>query len=107
IFADAIRGEDDIKALREAVDVPLTVNMGFGIRSRPTTPLISIPRLKELGVKRVSLPRMLPAAAMKAMQRALELMLHSVEAGEVVDEPDRLFGIDDITQLMGYAHIRS
>ena len=34
--------------------VPVNINMGFGIRSRPTTPLIPLPRLKALGVRRVS-----------------------------------------------------
>ena len=60
IFADAIHGEDQIKALVDAVPIPVSVNMGFGIRNRPTTPLIPVRRLAELGVKRVTLPRMLP-----------------------------------------------
>lgn len=58
IFAHAIRSEEDIAKLVEMAGVPVTVNMGFGIRSRPTTPLIPIPRLKEIGVRRISLPRM-------------------------------------------------
>ncbi|NCA15280.1 MAG: hypothetical protein EBS89_14390, partial [Proteobacteria bacterium] len=66
IFADAVRSEEDIAAIVEAARVPVTVNMGFGIRSRPTTPLFPIPRLKALGVRRISLPRMLPAAAIHA-----------------------------------------
>src|SRR5690606_29081158 len=53
IFADAVKTEDQIKRLVEAVDVPVSVNMGFGLRSRPTTPLIPIARLAQLGVKRV------------------------------------------------------
>ncbi|WP_421952954.1 isocitrate lyase/PEP mutase family protein [Pelagibacterium sp.] len=106
LFPDAVRGEDDIKALRDAIDIPITVNMGFGIRSRPTTPLIPLPRLSELGVKRVSLPRMLPAAAMHAMRQALTLMKQSVETGETIDRPDLLFGIEDIMELMDYPKIR-
>lgn len=106
LFPDAVRGEDDIKALRDAIDIPITVNMGFGIRSRPTTPLIPLPRLFELGVKRVSLPRMLPAAAMHAMRQALTLMKQSVETGETIDRPDLLFGIEDIMELMDYPKIR-
>ena len=39
IFADAVRTEDEIKRLVDAARVPVTVNMGFGIRARPTTPL--------------------------------------------------------------------
>lgn len=101
IFADAIKGEDQIKALVDAVDIPVSVNMGFGIRSRPTTPLIPVARLKELGVRRVTLPRMLPAAAVKAMETALATLLGAIPTGEVVDRPDLLASIDDIWGLMG------
>lgn len=107
IFADAIRTEDDIARLVEAAGVPVTVNMGFGIRSRPTTPLIPIRRLKELGVRRISLPRMLPAAAIRGMQQALQLMRGVIETGEPIDRPDLLASIEDIMQLMGYDEMRS
>lgn len=102
IFPDTVRGEDDIKRLVDAVDIPISINIGFGIRSRPTTPLIPVKRLKELGVRRVSVPRMLPAAALKAMENALALLRHTLETGEVVDRPDLLFSIDDIKTLMDY-----
>lgn len=105
-FPDAVRGEDDIKAIRDAVDIPISVNMGFGIRNRPTTPLISLSRLSELGVKRVSLPRMLPAAAMLAMQQALVLMKQTIETGDTMNRPDLLFSIKDIMELMDYQHVR-
>ncbi len=103
IFPDAVRGEDDIRRLVEAVPVPISINIGFGIRSRPTTPLIPTRRLQELGVRRVSVPRMLPAAAIHAMTSALQLLRHSVETGEIVDRPDLLASIDDIKDLMDYA----
>ena len=105
IFADAIRSEQDIAALVEAAGVPVTINMGFGIRSRPTTPLIPVKRLAEYGVKRVTLPRMLPAAALAGMKQAMQLMLQSVETGEVIDRPDLLASIEDITSLMDYDRI--
>lgn len=105
LFPDAVRGEDDIKRLCDAVPIPISINIGFGIRNRPTTPLIPVRRLRELGVKRVSVPRMLPAAAIKAMAEALRLLRHSVETGEVVDRPDLLASIDDIKQLMDYAEL--
>lgn len=107
IFADAIGGEDEIRQLVEAVPVPVSVNMGFGIRHRPTTPLISVRRLQELGVKRVTLPRMLPAAALMAMENALGILRQSVESGEVADRPDLLWGIDDIWALMGQPEIQA
>lgn len=106
IFPDAVRSEDDIKAIVDAARVPVTVNMGFGIRSRPTTPLIPIPRLKALGVRRISLPRMLPAAAIFGMREALKVMKEVVATGQPVDRPDLLVGIEDIMELMGYEAMR-
>jgi len=106
IYPDAIRSEDDIARIVEAVpDTPVQINMGFGVRSRPTSPLIPLKRLKALGVARVSAPRMLTAAAIMGMRKALEAMQQSIATGEAVDRPDLLVGIEDITDLMGYAHI--
>ena len=106
LFPDAVRTEDDIKRLVDAAGIPLSVNMGFGIRARPTTPLIPLPRLKAIGVKRISLPRMLPAAAIHAMQEALAVMQEVIATGEPVDRPDLLVGIEDIMKLMGYEQMR-
>lgn len=102
IFPDAVRGEEDIRRLVDASAAPITINMGFGIRQRPTTPLIPIARLKELGVRRISLPRMLPAAAIRGMEQALRIARESFETGESVDRPDLLAGIDEIMALMDY-----
>lgn len=106
IFPDAVRTEDDIARIVDAARIPVTVNMGFGIRSRPTTPLIPIPRLKALGVRRISLPRMLAGAAIRGMGLALEQMKQVIETGVPVDRPDLVAGIDEITALMGYAEMR-
>lgn len=106
LFPDAVRTEDDIKRLVDAAGIPVSVNMGFGIRSRPTTPIIPIPRLKAIGVKRISLPRMLPAAAIHAMTQALELMQEVIRTGQPIDRPDLLVGIEDIMKLMGYKEMR-
>jgi 2-methylisocitrate lyase-like PEP mutase family enzyme len=107
LFPDAVRGEEDIKRLVGEAGIPVSINMGFGIRSRPTTPLVSVKRLGELGVKRVSLARMLPAAAIMGMQKALEVMKQSIESGEAADRPDLLVGIEDIMELMGYPAMRA
>lgn len=107
IFPDAVRSEDDVARIVEAARVPVTINMGFGIRSRPTTPLIPIPRLKALGVRRISLPRMLPGAAIQAMTAALALMRQVLDSGEPVDRPDLVAGIEDIMRLMDYEGTRA
>src|SRR2546421_120562 len=41
LFADALLTAEDIATVAKNVSKPLTVNMGFGIRQRPTTPLLS------------------------------------------------------------------
>lgn len=107
LFPDAVRTEDDIKRLVDAAGIPISINMGFGIRNRPTTPLIPLPRLKEIGVKRVSLPRMLPAAAIYGMRQALDVMQGVIASGIPADRPDLLVGIEDIMQLMGYEQMRA
>ncbi|HWK72429.1 MAG TPA: isocitrate lyase/PEP mutase family protein [Burkholderiaceae bacterium] len=105
LYPDAIASEDQIRQFVDEVQAPVNINMGFGVRSRPTTPLLSVARLAELGVARVSFARMLPAAAIAGMRKALELMLDSVAKGIVHDRPDLLASIEDITDLMGYEFI--
>ena len=106
IFADAVRTEEEIKRLVDTAPVPVTVNMGFGIRARPTTPLMSIKRLADIGVRRVTLPRMLPAAAIHGMMRALDVMKEVAAGGEPVDRPDLLVDIDAIMRLMDFDTMR-
>jgi 2-methylisocitrate lyase-like PEP mutase family enzyme len=106
IYPDAIRGEDDIRRIVDAVpDTPVQINMGFGIRARPTSPLVPLRRLKELGVARVSCPRMLTGAAISGMRKALEAMRECIASGDATDRPDLVAGMEEITDLMGYAHI--
>jgi hypothetical protein len=50
---------------------------------------MSIKRLAELGVRRVTLPRMLPAAAIHGMMRALDAMKEVMASGEPADRPGR------------------
>ena len=71
IFADALLSLSDIERFVKAVPAPVAVNMGFGIRSRATTPLVSPLVLEEMGVAVVLYPRMLTAAAVRGMQNAL------------------------------------
>ena len=107
LFPDAVRTEEDIARIVDAAGIPVSINMGFGIRARPTTPLIPLPRLQELGVKRISLPRMLPAAAIHGMRQALGVMQEVIATGRPADRPDLLVGIEDIMQLMDYDNMRA
>src|SRR4051812_10514469 len=59
LFADALLSARDIRTVASNVNKPLSVNMGFGIRSRSTTPLLSPAELQDLGVAAVIYPRLL------------------------------------------------
>ena len=107
IFPDAARSEIEIGRIVDASRAPVTINMGFGIRARPTTPLIPLPRLAAIGVRRVSLPRMLPAAAILGMSRALDCMKDVIRTGVPADRPDLAVGIEEIMELMGYDEMRA
>lgn len=102
IFPDAVRGPEDIAAIVAAVDVPVRINMGFGIRTRTTTPLMSVAALRDLGVRWVSLSRMLPAAAIHGMQQALAAMREAIDSDTLIDRPDLVADMETITGLMGY-----
>lgn len=106
IFPDAVPDEDTIRRIVD-VGTPVTLNMGFGILERPTSPLIPVRTLKAWGVRRVSLPRMLPAAAIKGMTEALRVMKDSIESGKAAHRPDLLVGIAEIMKLMDYDGARS
>jgi 2-methylisocitrate lyase-like PEP mutase family enzyme len=101
LFADALLSAEDIGTVARNVCKPLTVNMGFGIRQRPTTPLLSTRQLEDLGVKAVSFPRMLTAAAIQGMKNALAVLGQSIEEERVIDRPDLLVSFGEINQLMG------
>jgi 2-methylisocitrate lyase-like PEP mutase family enzyme len=105
VFPDAVHSEEQIARFVDAVQAPVSINIGFGIRSRPTTPLMPVKRLAELGVARVTMARMLPSAAVMGMHKALELMRDHIETGTVHDRPDLLYGMEEITELMGYSKI--
>jgi 2-methylisocitrate lyase-like PEP mutase family enzyme len=102
IFPDAVRSADDISRIVDAVSIPVRINMGFGLRTRKTTPLMSVAQLEALGVRWVSLSRMLPAAAIRGMSNALAAMAHSIESREVVDRPDLVAEMDEIQSLVDY-----
>lgn len=105
-FADALLTEEDIEYVCENLDAPVAVNMGYGIRERPTTPLRSAARLEELGVDMVSFPRLITGAAVKGMQRALATLQESVEEGEVMEQPELTVGFEEFTDLMDLPEIR-
>jgi 2-methylisocitrate lyase-like PEP mutase family enzyme len=106
LFADALLTAEDIATVARNVVKPLTVNMGFGIRQRPTTPLLSVKQMEDMGVKAVSFPRLLTAAAIQGMKNALGALTEQLQTGEIVDRTDLLVSFQELNDLMGIGQLK-
>ena len=103
VFADAIETVNDIKTIAKSVSKPLFVNMGFGLRTRKTTPLVSPKELESYGVSAVSYPRLLTSAAVLGMRRAIETFQSDVVAkGMTLDRPDLAVDFEELNDLVGF-----
>lgn len=106
LYADALMSKEDIAKVAKNVPKPLIVNMGLGMRSRNTTPLMSPKELQAMGVAAVAYPRMLSTAALKGMMNAMAVFKSEVmEGGKVVDRPDLLASFDELNDLMGMKQV--
>ena len=112
LFADALLSAADIATVAKNVSRPLSVNMGFGLIERGTTPLMTPRQLEELGVSCVSYARMLTSAALRGMMNALEAFGPTIRAEYfVIDKawaalrPDLMVTFDDLNALMGMRQI--
>jgi 2-methylisocitrate lyase-like PEP mutase family enzyme len=105
LFADAATSVKDISELTKNVSKPLCVNMGFGIRQRSTTPLLSAKQLEDLGVAVVIYPRLLTACALRGMQNGLGFLNQSLASGEIVDRPDAIASFEELHSLMGMSEV--
>jgi 2-methylisocitrate lyase-like PEP mutase family enzyme len=102
MYADALMSKEDIAKVAKSVPKPLIVNMGLGMRSRNTTPLMSPKQLQDIGVAGVSYPRLLSTAALKGMTNALAVFMEDVvKQNKVVDRPDLLVSFEELNDLMG------
>jgi 2-methylisocitrate lyase-like PEP mutase family enzyme len=106
LFADALLTEADIATFARETAGPVAVNMGFALRRRSTTPLLSAASLEELGVAVMIAPRMLTAAAVRGMESALEALSRSVQTREVVEREDLLVSFETLIDLMGFDEIQ-
>jgi 2-methylisocitrate lyase-like PEP mutase family enzyme len=106
LFADALLSEEDFEYVAEHTNAPLSVNMGYGIRERPTTPLMSPATLEDLGVDLVIYPRLITGAAVKGMKNALETLEESLKTEEVIKRPDQTLSFEEYTDLMDLPEIR-
>lgn len=101
IFVDRLLNEEDIRKVAAEIDAPVLINMGYGIKERPTTPLIPAKELESMGVAMVSYPRLITGAAVMGMQKALEALHRAVESDDVVTEPELTVGFEEYTDLLG------
>jgi 2-methylisocitrate lyase-like PEP mutase family enzyme len=106
LFADAVLSVEDIRKFTSSVKKPVSVNMGFGIRTRSTTPLLSPKQLQDLGVAAVIWPRLLTAAAIAGMKKALEAASETIRTGQPADRPDLLVGFEELNDLLGFAQLK-
>ncbi len=107
LFADALLTREQIKTVVANISKPLCVNMGFGIRRRSTTPLLSAPDLEDIGVSVVIYPRLLTACALKGMSSGLDLLQQSIATGEVIDRPDMAMSFEHLNEIMGMGSINN
>ena len=106
LYADALMSKEDIAKVAKHVPKPLIVNMGLGLRSRNTTPLMSPKELQDVGVAAVAYPRLLSTAALKGMMNAMAVFRQDVVGGNrVVDRPDLLASFDELNDLMGMKEV--
>jgi 2-methylisocitrate lyase-like PEP mutase family enzyme len=107
LFADALATEEDIKTVVKNVPGPLCVNMGFAIRKRSTTELVSARRLHDLGVAAVMYGRMLGASAIQGLKNSLTAFEQSLKEDKVTERPELLVSFEELNDLMGLGDIKS
>ena len=101
LFADALLSLKDMEKVVINVSKPLAINMGFGIRSRSTTPLISAQELENIGISAVIYPRLLTGAALTGMKTALGILKESIETKSLIERPDLVSSFEEINSLTG------
>jgi|TARA_B110000196_G_scaffold313283_1_gene319742 2-methylisocitrate lyase-like PEP mutase family enzyme len=101
LFADALLSLNDMETVVKNISKPLAINMGFGIRSRSTTPLISAQQLEDIGIAAVIYPRLLTGAALTGMKTALGILKESIETKSLIERPDLVSSFEEINSLTG------
>ena len=101
LFADALLSADDIRKVADNVDKPLSVNMGFGLVERGTTPLLTPKQLQDLGASSASYSRMLTSSALRGMMNALEAFAPTINAEAPTFRPDLMVQFKELNEIMG------
>ena len=107
LFADALLSKDDIGRFVSEVNGKVCINMGFGIRRRETTPLISPKELESMGVAIVEYPRLFTSAALRGMINAMEVLKDTISKGQVIERPDIMVSFEELNDLIGLKIIQT
>jgi len=105
LFADALLSVSEIATVAKNVPKPLCVNMGFGIRKRSTTPLLSPRQMQELGVAVAIFPRLLTASAIQGMKNGMAVLQQIMATGEVIERPDLAVSFEELNSLVGFDEV--
>jgi|AP95_1055475.scaffolds.fasta_scaffold60898_2 2-methylisocitrate lyase-like PEP mutase family enzyme len=106
LFADALLSAEDIEKVARNVPKPLSVNMGFGIRARASTPLIGPRDLEAMGVAAVIYPRLLTASALRGMMNAMQVFQEDVVGKNgTPDREDLMISFEELNEIMGMAEL--
>lgn len=105
VYPDAIASEEQIRRFVDAVQAPVSISMGLGLRGRVTTPLVPVKRLQAIGVARVSYSRLLTSSALRGMKIALQTFKEYMTLDEPPERPDLAVSAEEISELMGYAFV--
>jgi 2-methylisocitrate lyase-like PEP mutase family enzyme len=96
-FVEAPTTEAEIEAIAQRLPGPKLINMFLGAK----TPLLSVGRLAEIGYKIVIIPSDTQRAAIKAMQRALEMIKRDGHSSAMADD---MASFQDREALVNTAH---
>ena len=80
--------------------------MGFGIRSRATTPLIAPAQLQALGVAVVIYPRLLTACAIQGMKHGMAALRAAMQSPTVLERPELAVSFEELNALVGFAELQ-
>lgn len=101
VFPDALRTAEDIERVVAETNGPVCINMGFGLRSRATTPLMSPAAMEACGVSIAFYARLLTSSAVRGMTNALDAFAEQTQTGTVVERPDLCVSFEDLEGLVG------
>ena len=107
LFADALLSAQEIATVAKNIPKPLCVNMGFGIRKRSTTPLLSAREMQDLGVAVAIFPRLLTSTAIQGMKNGLAALQESLNSGRAVERPDLAVSFEELNTLMGFDEVQA